>query len=157
MPHLRLEVPEEWLSDEFRTETGFDAGKLLDHLVEVVTSLRMSNAISSDPPEVPLINRKNLKHALVPVRHSGVAGDLAKGFLHLRFAAGNDTPGRTAEVRRRAALTLGQAIDAFVGDLPNLESVTVHVQDIDRDRGYSTTAERRKIRERQSGEQSGRE
>jgi hypothetical protein len=62
------------------------------------------------------------------------------------LAAGNDTPGRTAEVRRRAAETLGHEIDAFAADLPGLASVTVHVQDIDRDRGYSTTAERKKKR-----------
>jgi hypothetical protein len=47
----------------------------------------------------------------------------------------------------RAAQILGQEIDKFVGDLPGLASVTVHVQDIDRDRGYSTTAERRKQRQ----------
>lgn len=178
MPHLRIEVPEEWLEDSFLRDTGFDARALIDHLVEVVCGLRMENraielrrreirealgdpdAVVGDdearldaagnpiePVDVPLINRKNLKHALVPVRHSGVAGDLTKGFLHCTFSAGNDTPGRTAEVRRRAALVIGDAIDAFVGDLAGLASVTVHVQDIDRDRGYTTTAERRKIRE----------
>jgi hypothetical protein len=152
MPHLRLEVPEEWLADEFVRETGFDARRLLDHLVEVVTSLRMESGASGEFQEVPLINRKNLKHALVPVRHSGVGGDLSKGFLHLTFSAGNDTPGRTAAVRRRAAETLGEAIDTFAGNLPGLASVTVHVLDIDRERGYSTTAERKKTRlERGSG------
>jgi hypothetical protein len=178
MPHLRLEVPEEWLSTTFAKDTGFDAEALIDHLVDVVCGIRMENgAIETrraeirsalgnpdadvpesearrdssgkaiEPLEVPLINRKNLKHALIPVRHSGVAGDLSKGFLHCTFSAGNDTPGRTAEVRRRAALALGNAIDEFVGDLPGLASVTVHVQDIDRDRGYTTTTERRKLRE----------
>lgn len=147
MPHLRIEVPEEWLEDSFVTRTGFDAEALLDHLVEVLCGLRMENRAADEPAEVPLINRKNLKHALIPVRHSGVAGDLSKGFLHCTFSAGNDTPGRTAEVRRSAALVLGNAIDAFVGDLEGLASVTVHVQDIDRDRGYTTTAERRKLRE----------
>jgi hypothetical protein len=146
MPHLRIEVPEEWLDRSFVARTGFDAEALIDHLVEVVCGLRMANAAADDPAEVPLINRKNLKHALIPVRHSGVAGDLSKGFLHCTFSAGNDTPGRTAEVRRGAALVLGNAIDAFVGDLEGLASVTVHVQDIDRDRGYTTTAERRKLR-----------
>ena len=176
MPHLRLEVPEQWLREDFVRETGFDAGKLLDHLVEVVTSLRMENAaieerrrelraalgadaaVNEDearrdasgqliqPEQVPLINRRNLKHALVPVRHSGVGGDRSKGFLHLMFAAGNDTPGRTAAVRRRTAETLGIEIDSFVGDLPGLASVTVHVLDNDRDRGYSTAAERQKKR-----------
>ena len=34
-----------------------------------------------------------------------------------------------------------------VGDLPALESATVHVVDIVRERGYSTTAERKKKRE----------
>jgi hypothetical protein len=47
----------------------------------------------------------------------------------------------------RAAAVLGEEIDRFVGDLPGLASVTVHVQDIDRDRGYSTTAERKKRRQ----------
>jgi hypothetical protein len=46
----------------------------------------------------------------------------------------------------RAAHVLGDEVDRFVGDLPGLASVTVHVQDIDRDRGYSTTAERKKRR-----------
>jgi hypothetical protein len=151
MPHLRIEVPEEWLDRSFVSRTGFDAEALLDHLVEVVCGLGMENAASNEPAaeptEVSLINKKNLKHALIPVRHSGVAGDLSKGFLHCTFSAGNDTPGRTAAVRRRAALALGNAIDAFVGDLEGLASVTVHVQDIDRDRGYTTTGERRKLRE----------
>jgi hypothetical protein len=178
MPHLRLEVPEEWLEPGYVRETGFDARALLDHLVDVVTGIRMENAAIEarraelrasagdpdlaieeadartdasghpiEPAEVPLINRRNLKHALVAVRHRGVGGDHSKGFLHLTFSAGNDTPGRTAEVRRKAAETLGHAIDAFVGDLPNLASVTVHILDIDRDRGYSTTAERRRQRE----------
>lgn len=147
MPHLRLEVPEEWLEDDFVESTGFNARKLLDHLVDVVTSLRMPNTAGTDPREVPLINRRNLKHALIPVSHSGVAGDLSKGFLHLTFSAGNDTPGRTAEVRRNAAQTLGNAIDEFVGDLADLASVTVHVLDINRERGYSTTAERKRKRD----------
>lgn len=147
MPHLRLEVPEEWLQPDFVQGGGFDARALLDHLVELVTSLKMPNVSSPDPPEVPLINRKNLKHALIPVRHSGVAGDQSKKFLHLTFSAGNDTPGRTPEVRRHAARVLGHAIDAFVGEREDLGSVTVHILDIDRSRGYTTTAERRKERE----------
>ncbi len=46
MPHLRLEVPEEWLQES----SGFDANKLLDHLVHVVAALRMDN------PSVPKAN-----------------------------------------------------------------------------------------------------
>jgi hypothetical protein len=158
MPHLRLEVPEEWLRDDFIEATGFDARKLLDHLVEVVAGLLMERAgVPEHPHEglteggesnatesLPMINKGNLKHALIPVYHSGVGGDRSKRFLHLTFAAGNDQAGRTASVRRQAAETLGDAIDSFVGDLPALESATVHVVDIDRDRGYSTTAERKK-------------
>jgi hypothetical protein len=151
MPHLRLEVPEEWLEPGFAASGGFDPRELFDHLVEVVTSLKMPNPASDDPPEVPLINRKNLKHALIPVRHSGVAGDRSKKFLHLTFSAGNDTPGRTAEVRRRAAETLGEAIDAWVGEREDLGSVTVQMLDIDRKRGYTTTPERRRKREAGSG------
>ncbi len=161
MPHLRLEVPEEWMGDDFIEATGFDARKLLDHLVEVVVGLRMEKNPAEEPPQeglavpdeanagesVPMINKRNLKHALIPVHHSGVGGDRSRGFLHLTLAAGNDQPGRTAPVRRRAARTLGDAIDSFVGDLPALESATVHVVDIDRERGYSTTAERKKKRE----------
>ena len=156
MPHLRLQVPEEWLRDEFTRETGFSAPKLLDHLVEVVCGLQMediaapderSDEPASEPVMRSLINRKNLKHALIPVYHSGVAGDLSKGFLPATFSAGNDTPGRTPEVRRNAAEVIGNEIDEFVGDLPGLESVTVHVQDIDRDRGYTTTASRKKKRD----------
>src|ERR1019366_3294446 len=43
MPHLRLEVAEEWLREDFKLATGFDAKKLLDHLVQVVAGLRMEN------------------------------------------------------------------------------------------------------------------
>lgn len=155
MPHLRLHVPEEWLREDFRAASGFDAKKLLDHLVQVVAGLRMENPARDDkgnatgPDLVPMINLKNLKHAIVPLTYAHVAGDSAQRFLHVTLAAGNDTPGRTAEVRRRAAQILGDEIDKFVGDLPGLTSVTVHVQDIDRDRGYSTTAERKKARSRQ--------
>ena len=140
MPHLRLEVAEEWLREDFKLATGFDAKKLLDHLVQVVAGLRMEN------PEMPFINLSNLKHAIVPLHYAHVAGDSSKRFLHLTLSAGNDTPGRTAEVRRRVARTLGDEVDKFVGDLKGLASVTVHVQDIDRDRGYTTTAERKKPR-----------
>src|SRR5262245_17111024 len=151
MPHLRLYVPEEWLHDDFRRQTGFDAKKLLDHLVDVVANLRMERPArpeaengSAEPGLVPMINLNNLKHAIVPLQHAHVGADASKRFLHVTLAAGNDTPGRTAAVRVRAARELGDAVDHFVGDLPQLASVTVHVQDIDRDRGYSTTAERRK-------------
>ena len=98
---------------------------------------------------VPMINLSNLKHAIEPLHHAHMASDSSKRFLHITLAAGNDTPGRTAEVRMRAAQTLGDEADKFVGDLPGLGSLTVHVQDIDRDRGYSTTAERRKKRGQQ--------
>ncbi len=175
MPHLRLQVPEEWLREEFTRETGFDAHKLMDHLVETIVNHRMENpaiearrqelietvgAVSEEdahkdaagnpiePATVPFINVKNLKHAIIPVHYSGVATDRSKGFLHCTMSAGNDTPGRTAAVRRRVSYVLGDAIDAFVGDLPGLASVTVQVQDIERDRGYTTTAVRKKRREK---------
>ena len=144
MPHLRLQVPEEWLGEDFRRATGFDARRLLDHLVQVVASLRMPNPTGGDPQGPPMINLSNLKHAIEPLTDAHVGGDVSKRFLHCTLAAGNDTPGRTADVRVRAARTLGDEIDKFVGALPGLASVTVHVQDIDRDRGYSTTSERRK-------------
>jgi hypothetical protein len=150
MPHLRLYVPEEWLREDFRLATGFDAKKLLDRLVQVVAGLRMENPAIDDkgnpigPDTVPMINLSNLKHAIVPLYYAHVGGDSSKRFLHASLAAGNDTPGRTAAVRRRAARVLGDEIDQFVGALPGLDSVTVHIQDIDRDRGYSTTAERKK-------------
>jgi hypothetical protein len=156
MPHLRLYVPEEWLREDFRSATGFDAKKLLDHLVHVVAGLRMENPARDDqgntigPELVPLINLSNLKHAIVPLTHAHVAGDSSQRFLHATLAAGNDTPGRTAAVRRRAAQILGDEIDQFAGNLPGLASVTVHVQDIDRDRGYSTSAERKKARSKQA-------
>jgi hypothetical protein len=149
VPHLRLYVPEEWLRDDFRAATGFDARGLLDHLVQVVANLRMPNPAASGP-DVPMINLNNLKHAIVPLQHAHVAGDPGQRFLHVTLSAGNDTPGRTASVRVRAAGVLGDEVDRFVGDLPGLTSVTVHVQDIDRDRGYSTSAERKK--RRQSGQ-----
>jgi hypothetical protein len=148
MPHLRLHVPEEWLAEEFTLATGFDARKLLNHLVQVVANYRMPNPSREPgaPETIPMINLSNLKHAIVPLRGAHVAGDPAKRFLHVTLAAGNDTAGRTAEVRLEASHLLGDEIDKFVGDLPGLASVTVHVQDIDRDRGYSTTAERKKRR-----------
>jgi hypothetical protein len=147
MPHLRLYVPEEWLRDDFQASTGFDGRRLLDHLVRVVANLRMENpAADAKTREVPMINLGNLKHAIVPLIHAHVGGDADQRFLHVTLAAGNDTPGRTAAVRMRAAAILGDEVDRFVGDLPGLASVTVHVQDIDRDRGYSTTAERKKRR-----------
>ena len=146
MPHLRLFVPEEWLEREFREKTGFDAKRLLDRLVQVVADFRMPNPKGDAPPDVPMINLNNLKHAIIPLRHAHVGGDAGKRFLHVTLAAGNDTPGRTADVRVRAARVLGDEVDKLVGDLPGLASVTVHVQDIDRDRGYSTTAERKKAR-----------
>jgi hypothetical protein len=144
MPHLRLFVPEEWLGEQFQRSSGFDARRLLDRLVQVVAELRMPNPRGGTPPEVPMINLGNLKHAIVPLTHAHVGGDGDKRFLHVTLAAGNDTPGRTADVRVRAARILGDEVDRFVGDLPGLASVTVHVQDIDRGRGYSTTAERKK-------------
>jgi hypothetical protein len=173
MPHLRLYVPEEWLREDFRLATGFDAKKLLDRLVQVVAGLRMenpaiearrkalrevdANRVITDeearidnrgnpiaPDSVPMINLSNLKHAIVPLYYAHVGGDSSKRFLHATLAAGNDTPGRTAAVRRQAARVLGDEIDRFTGALHGLDSVTVHVQDIDRDRGYSTTAERKK-------------
>jgi hypothetical protein len=147
VPHLRLYVPEEWLATDFQKSSGFDAKRLLDHLVQVVADFRMPNPKGPDPAEVPMINLSNLKHAIVPLTHAYVGGDANKRFLHCTLAAGNDTPGRTADVRVRAAQTLGHEIDKFVGDLPGLASVTVHVQDIDRDRGYSTTAERRRAKD----------
>jgi hypothetical protein len=149
MPHLRLELPEEWIREDFQKSTGFDARKLLDHLVHVVAGLRMENPAAADdqPKEVPFINLHNLKHGIVPLCHAHVGGDRSKGFLHVTLSAGNETKGRSAEVRRRVALTLGNEIDAFVGNLPGLASTTVHVKDIDRDRGYTTTAERRKKRD----------
>ena len=147
MPHLRLFVPEEWLHEEFQRASGFDAKRLLDRLVQVVASLRMeAPAVDAPVKEVPMINLSNLKHAIVPLRDAHVGGDESRRFLHVTLAAGNDTPGRTANVRARAARVLGDEIDKVVGDLPGLASVTVHVQDIDRDRGYSTTAERKKAR-----------
>ena len=155
MPHLRLYVPEEWLREDFQRATGFDAKKLLHRLIEVVANFRMENAAVDDqgnrkgPDMVPMINLSNLKHAIVPLYYAHVGGDSTKGFLHCTLAAGNDTPGRTAAVRRRVGQLLGDEIDKFVGALPGLASVTVHVQDIDRDRGYSTTAERQKARDGQ--------
>jgi 5-carboxymethyl-2-hydroxymuconate isomerase len=146
MPHLRLEVPEEWLREDFKLATGFDAKKLLDRLVEVVAALRMDNPEPGIAEPVPFINLSNLKHAIVPLYYAHVAGDPSKRFLHATLSAGNDTPGRTAEVRRRVAHTLGDEVDKFVSSLQGLASVTVHVKDLDRDRGYSTTAERRKKR-----------
>jgi hypothetical protein len=150
VPHLRLYVPEEWLRDDFQRTTGFDAKRLLDHLVQVIANLRMAapGSEGTDVPArgVPMINLNNLKHAIVPLVHAHVGGDASQRFLHVTLAAGNDTPGRTADVRLRAANVLGDEVDRFVGELPGLTSVTVHVQDIDRDRGYSTTAERKKRR-----------
>ena len=108
----------------------------------------MENPAGTVPPEVPMINLSNLKHAIIPVHGAGIGGDSEKGFLHVTLAAGNDTPGRTGEVRFRAAEVLGNVVDEFTAGLPGLASVTVHVQDIDRSRGYSTTSERKRKRDR---------
>jgi len=145
MPHLRIEVAEEWLREDFIAASGFDAKKLLDHLVQVVAGLKMEHP-DNPSEQVPFINLSNLKHAIIPVHHAHVAGDPAKRFLHITMSAGNETRGRTPEVRRRVALTLGNEVDRFVGDMKDLASVTVHVLDIDRERGYTTTAERKKLR-----------
>jgi 5-carboxymethyl-2-hydroxymuconate isomerase len=150
MPHLRLEVAEEWLREDFKRATGFDAKKLLDRLVQVVAGLRMDNPDPGVSAQVPFINLSNLKHAIVPLHYAHVAGDPAKRFLHVTLSAGNDTPGRSAAVRRRVAQTLGDEVDEFVAGLDGLASVTVHVMDIDRDRGYTTTAERKKKREQKT-------
>jgi hypothetical protein len=102
------------------------------------------------PEMVPMINLSNLKHAIMPLYYAHVASDPAKRFLHVTLSAGNDTPGRTAAVRLRASQILGDEVDQFTAALPGLTglaSVTAHVLDIDRDRGYSTTAERKKKRE----------
>src|ERR1022692_1576234 len=145
MPHLRLEVPEEWLQEG----SSFDANKLLDHLVQVVAALRMDSP-SVEGEQVPFINLSNLKHAVVPLHYAHVAGDPSKRFLHVTLSAGNDTPGRSAAVRRRVAQTLGDEVDGLISGIEGLASVTVHVKDIDRDRGYSTTAERKKKREQKT-------
>jgi hypothetical protein len=101
----------------------------------------------ANPSEmVPLINKSNLKHAIIPLHYAHMAGDSSKRFLHATLAAGNDTPGRTAAVRLNASQVLGDEIDKFVVNIPEIGSVTVWVQDIDRDRGYSTSQERRKRR-----------
>src|ERR1700685_1549346 len=79
--------------------------------------------------------------ACEPLYYANVAGDPAKRFLHVTLSAGNDTPRRTAAVRLRASQTLGDEVDKFTAALPGLTglvSVTAHVLDIDRDRGYST-------------------
>jgi len=143
MPHLRLEVPAEWLTPEFREATGFHAEKLLAVLVQTVAGLTMVQPDSDIRLEVPMIQLRNLKHAIIPVYGAGVGGDTSQQFLHITLAAGNDTPGRTAKVRYRAAEALGRVADEFTAGVPGLASITVHIQDIDRSRGYSTTAERR--------------
>jgi hypothetical protein len=54
-------------------------------------------------------------------------------------------------VRLNASQVLGEEIDKFLAHTPALlatiGSITVWVQDIDRDRGYSTLQERKKKRE----------
>jgi hypothetical protein len=152
MPHLRLYIPEEWLREEVRIATGFDAVKLPDVLVQTVANLRIENSGTESPipSEVPLVNLRNLKHAIVPLRSAHVGSDASKYLLHVTLEMGNDTPGRTAAVRSRAAMVPGDVVDRFTANLPGLASVTVHVPDIDRDRGYSTTAGRRKKTQRRS-------
>ena len=118
---------------------------LVAAVLVAVANFRMPNP-AAPQDTVPMINLNNLKHAIVPLRHAHVGGDASKRFLHVTLAAGNDTPGRTADVRKQIAEHLGNEVDSVVGNLSELASVTVHVQDIDRDRGYSTTAERKKKR-----------
>lgn len=143
MPHLRLEVPVEWIQEEW-------VPQLLTHLVDTLCAYEMEDAAKPGTMRA-MINRPNLKHAVLPAYHAHVAGNPAQRFLHVTFACGNETPGRTPEVRSGAATLLGNAVDAFIAKLPAIEacvaSVTVWVQDIDRTRGYTTTAERKKARE----------
>jgi 5-carboxymethyl-2-hydroxymuconate isomerase len=146
MPHLRLEVPEEWLREDFKKSTGFDARHLLDQLVDALVKMTMPDPADASKT-VPVIDKKNLKHAIIPVMHAHTAGDMDQRFLHVTLAAGNDTPGRTPELRTRVATDLGELIDQYTANLSGLTSVTVWLQDIDRPRGYSTTAERKKRRE----------
>ena len=145
MPHLRLYVPEEWLASTFQESTGFDAKRLLDRLVQVVADFKMPDP-KRPGADIPMINLSNLKHAIIPLRDAHMAGDENKRFLHCTLAAGNDTPGRTAQVRSEASYVLGDAIDEFTKGLPGLGSVTVWIQDIDRDRGYTTTFVRKRRR-----------
>ena len=147
MPHLRLEVPEEMLADEYSERTGFNAWELLDLLVKVVANYKMEDP-STPGKMVPMINKSNLKHAIVPLKYANMAGDKKQRFLHCSLAAGNDTPGRTAEVRMEASYQLGDAIDAYIeSKCPEVKSVTAWIQDIDRDRGYTTTQVRKKRRD----------
>ena len=147
MPHLRLEVPEEMLTDDYRERTGFNAWELLDILVGVVANYKMVD-VSAPGTMVPMINKSNLKHAIVPLKYGHMAGDKNLRFLHCSLSAGNDTPGRTAEVRMEASYQLGDAIDAYIeGKCPEVKSVTAWIQDIDRDRGYTTTQVRKKRRD----------
>jgi len=82
------------------------------------------------------------------VKYAHMNSDKSLRFLHCTLAAGNDTPGRTAEVRMEASFALGNAIDAYItGKTPEVKSVTAWIQDIDRDRGYTTTQVRTKRRE----------
>jgi phage FluMu protein Com len=151
MPHLRLELPEEMLAAEYRERTGFDACALLDILVEVVANYKMEDP-ATPGKMIPMINKSNLKHALVSVKYGHMAGDQSLRFLHCTLAAGNDTPGRTAAVRMEASFVLGDAIDAYIeGKCPEVKSVTAWIQDIDRDRGYTTTQVRKKRRETAAG------
>jgi hypothetical protein len=151
MPHLRLEVPEEMLEGEYRQRTGFDAWELLNILIDTVANYKMEDP-AKPGAMVPMINKSNLKHAIVPLRYAHTAGHIhgetQQRFLHCSLAAGNDTPGRTAAVRMEASYVLGDAIDAYIaGKCPEVTSVTAWIQDIDRDRGYTTTQVRKKRRE----------
>jgi hypothetical protein len=147
MPHLRLELPEEMLEGEYRRKTGFDAWELLNILVETVANYQMEDP-SRPGTMVPMINKSNLKHGIIPTKYGHTAGDMGKRWIHCTLAAGNDTPGRTAEVRMEASFVLGNAIDAYIaGKCPEVTSVTAWIQDIDRDRGYTTTQVRQKRRE----------
>ncbi|MEP7352787.1 MAG: hypothetical protein ABI824_06110 [Acidobacteriota bacterium] len=187
MPHLRLQVPEEWLREDSIQTTGFDPKLLLNGLVEQVAALRMENpaiearrqeiaatgaAVTENdarvdavgkpilPELVPFINKPNLKHAIVPLHYAHMAGDPNKRFLHATLQAGNETAGRTAAERVRVGHTLGDFIDDFVAQLPGVASVigsiTVHIRDIQRDRGYSTTQDRKKTRDQRVAENTAR-
>ena len=142
----RLYVPEEWLREDFRRDTGFDAVALLDRLVQAVANFRMENPARADgaPDTVPMINLSNLKHASCRSSTRMSAGTRRSDFCTSRSRPATtrrDARPPCGGGRRNISVTRSTRL---VGNLPGLASVTVHVQDIDRDRGYSTTAERKK-------------
>lgn len=120
MSQLRLDVPVEWLTNEFKQATEFDAGGILRELIQVVGDFTMPNPkFNKDEDngqlETTLFgNVDKLKPGITAVYFSSVGYDSTKNFLHVQLDAGEDKDGRTDKVRSSMAHALGNKIEEII-------------------------------------------